>query len=87
MKYLPLVGTIVFMVLMAFPITDDVTIIKSEITSNRVFAGIINDDVVGTELCCKYWLEKESQPDTVTYEIIKPLGLGVFGYTYSVESH
>jgi hypothetical protein len=87
MKYLPLVGAIVFMVLMSFPISDNVTIIKSDIESNRVFAGVINDDVVGTNLCCKYWLEKDTQPDTAEYHIIKPLGLSVFGYIYSVESH
>lgn len=72
--------------LLSFPVTENVTISKQDITSNRVFAGRINNDVVGTELCCKYWLEKDSMPELETYHVTKPLLLGCLGFIYSCES-
>ena len=67
------------------PVESSVTIDKDDINSNRPFAGVINNDVVGTKLCCMYWLDRDAQPDVVTYNIIKPVLLQYLGYVYSVE--
>ena len=72
--------------LIFFPVTENVTVSKEHITSNRVFAGRINNEVVGTSLCCKYWLEKDSMPELETYHVTKPLLLGCLGFIYSCES-
>ena len=76
----------VAMILMFYPVVSSVTIIKSDIVSNRPFAGCLNDMNVGSELCCKYWLDKDSQPDTAVYHITKPLGLGLLGIVYEYEA-
>lgn len=68
-----------------FPVSETVTIEKNSINENRPFAGVINDVVVGTELCCKYWLAKNKQPDVVTYHITRPAVLQYLGYIYSYE--
>ena len=72
--------------LIFFPVTENVTVSKEHITSNRVFAGRINNEVVGTSLCCKYWLESDSMPELETYHVTKPLLLGCLGFIYSCES-
>jgi hypothetical protein len=85
-KYVfPIVVSLLF-IAMFFPVTVEVTIEKDAIESNKAFGGRINDEVVGTSLCCKYWLEKDSMPDVATYKITKPLGLSyLFGEVYNVE--
>tara|TARA_Y100000389_G_C17424790_1_gene498914 strand:+ start:710 stop:985 length:276 start_codon:yes stop_codon:yes gene_type:complete len=79
-------STISIVMLLFFPVTENVTVSKEHITSNRVFAGKINNEVVGTDLCCKYWLEKDSMPELETYHVTKPLLLGCLGFIYSCES-
>ena len=54
-----------------YPIEKQTIIIKKNITSNRPFAGCLNDIPVGTDICCDYWLSYDEQPDTadITYYI------------------
>ena len=47
----------------------EVTIDKSQIYSNKPFAGLINDEYVGTDLCVNYWLSVDQQPEIGTYHI------------------
>lgn len=46
---------------------EQITIIKSQIHENRPFAGIINDRYVGGDICCQYWIDPYSRPDTAYY--------------------
>tara|TARA_R110000772_G_scaffold149939_2_gene260614 strand:- start:17 stop:289 length:273 start_codon:yes stop_codon:yes gene_type:complete len=75
----------VFATVLLFPVDRDITIIKSEITSNKPFAGTINNQVVGTEVCVAYWLDRDAQSDEVTIRVTRPYVLGALGYTYSTE--
>lgn len=68
-----------------FPVKSNVTIVKSQVTENRPFAGVINGKVVGTNLCVEYWLNPHEQPDTVTYTITKPFLLQHLGMIYSYK--
>ncbi len=63
-----------------FPVVNSVTIVKSEITSNRPFAGVINDNTVGTTLCCDYWLRPDSMPETATYTILTTPFASLMGF-------
>jgi hypothetical protein len=52
---------------------ETIVIIKSQITENRPFAGVINDHYVGDEVCIEYWLAPEKCPDTAYYLAQKSL--------------
>ena len=67
--------TVILMFLFFFPTYNEVTIVKSEIKSNRAFAGYINDQFVTTEVCCEYWLELDQQPEI---RVVKVFRLGFF---------
>lgn len=61
--------------LMFYPISYQVQIEKANITENRPFAGVLNGETVGTELCVIYWMKYANQPDIATYQIhTTPLG-------------
>jgi len=78
--------TIVVSTVLLLPQSQIVTIDKNDITENRPFAGVINGDIVGTKLCCYYGFSyDEDLPNTVTYNIIKPLVFQYLGYVYSTE--
>jgi hypothetical protein len=62
-----------------------VTIDKNHIYENRPFAGVLNNEVVGTDLCCDYWLKKDEQPDLAMYKVTKPFFFQIFGMVYTVE--
>lgn len=81
----PIIGIAVIMILLLFPMKNNVTINKSRIDSNKPFAGTINGELVGTDICVKYWLHSRYQPDIATYHVVYPLGLSVFGYIYKAE--
>lgn len=87
MKTTVIVGVITLSVLtlLFYPVKERVVIIKKEITSNNVFAGKINGKVVGTQLCCTYWLEPNSVKDTMVYTVVKPLVFQHLGYVWSVK--
>jgi len=68
-----------------YPTTEDLTIIKSEITTNKPFAGTINNYVVGTDLSCAYWLTPDSIDEITTYSVTSPLLLKWLGVVYSTE--
>jgi len=78
-------GIVVIMILLLLPMTTFVRINKSHIDSIKPFAGTINGELVGTDLCVKYWLDRENQPEVASYIITYPLGLSVFGYIYNTK--
>jgi hypothetical protein len=73
------------LLVMTFPIVNRVDINKDDIIKNYAFAGTLvlkdnpDDEVfVGTDMCCKYWLDKDNQPmnaqiRTVRYGLISYL--------------
>lgn len=71
--------------LLFYPVKEKVVIIKKEITSNQPFAGKINGKVVGTNVCCTYWLEPNSVKDTMVYIVTKPLVFQHLGYVWEVK--
>lgn len=79
------IATVLTMLVLCFPLKHEVTINKSQINSLRPFAGTINGELVGTELCVQYWLHHEYQPEVATYEVWYPMVFGVFGYVYNVN--
>lgn len=68
-----------------YPIKSNVTIVKDEITSNRPFAGRINDQLVGSRVCCEYWLEKDKQPEVAEYFVIATPLSWIMGMPLYVE--
>jgi hypothetical protein len=53
-----------------FPIENEITIIKDDITSIKPVAGKINDQFVTTSIAVDYWLKRDNQPDTATYAVL-----------------
>ena len=53
----------------------DVTV-SLPITENRPFAGVVNGQFVGTDICCEYWLNKTNQDSVTTWT----LSYSPFGY-------
>jgi len=68
-----------------YPTTEDLTIVKSEITTNKPFAGTINNNLVGIDISCAYWLKPDSIDEVTTYRVTSPLLLKWLGAIYSTE--
>jgi hypothetical protein len=69
-----LLATIVLIGLFYPSMEHDVTI-TLPITENRPFAGVVNGQFVGTDISCKYWLNKSNQDSVTTWTLsYSPMG-------------
>ena len=66
-KYLGITFLIGGILLFVYPVKSEVPIVKSEITSIRPFGGCINNQFIGSDVCCEYWRAEDKQPEVQTY--------------------